>query len=290
MLIFSLRIQLYFYRYAENINFKNIIYGIGYALSNPQKSIRDAGISLLREVYIRIIDDASTIIKNLKVKIRPVLLNEILTTLNNLEKQEGSEKLRLFPKTLNKEEKDIDESNIQAHDKQLTEDLKWVDISQEPLFKNEAKDESKINLTTIVWEGFDKLAYVPQIQEKKNKLVDLYNKLYNAYISSKGISEGENYKIYNVLVLMLEDTNTLVFVEAIRIIELLAKMRDRGIIGKYAKKFTHILIDKFKETKTAVLVSIKNWIDAFIENDIIPVDTLIDIALNTDGNTLNKNK
>ena len=89
---------------------------------------------------------------------------------------------------------------------------------------------------------------------------------------------------------MLEDTNTLVFVEAIRIIELLAKMRDRGIIGKYAKKFTHILIDKFKETKTAVLVSIKNWIDAFIENDIIPVDTLIDIALNTDGNTLNKNK
>ena len=83
-------------RYAENINFKNIIYGIGYALSNPQKSIRDAGISLLREVYIRIIDDASTIIKNLKVKIRPVLLNEILTTLNNLEKQEGSEKIKTF--------------------------------------------------------------------------------------------------------------------------------------------------------------------------------------------------
>lgn len=109
-------------------------------------------------------------------------------------------------------------------------------------------------------------------------------------MSSRGIADGDNYKIYNVLVLMLEDTNTLVFVEAIRIVELLAKMKDKGIVGKYAKKYTHVLFDKFKETKTAVLVSIKNCIDAFIENDIIPVDTLIDIALNADGSSGIKNK
>ena len=277
-------------KFMEIINIRNVLNGVAMTLVNQHKAIRDAGIQLLKEVYIRIDDDANSILSKFKVKIRPVLKNEILTALNEVEKQEGWEKFRIYPKVQAKEDKDIDEINAQANEKQLHDDIKWVDISQEPSFKNEAYDNSKIDLINLVSEGFDKLPYVTQIQEKKNKLVDLYNKLYNAFISSRSISDGDNYKIYNVLVLMLEDTNTLVFVEAIRIVELLAKMRDKGIIGKYAKKYTQVLFDKFKETKTAVLVSIKNWIDAFIENDIIPVDSLIDIALNADGSSGIKNK
>lgn len=151
-------------KFMEIINIRNVLNGVAVTLVNQHKTIRDAGIQLLKEVYARIEDDANSILSKFKVKIRPVLRNEVLAALNEVEKQEGCEKYRIYPKAPIKEDKDIDEINAQMNDKQ--DDIKCVDISQEPMSKNDTQDSSKVDLISLVSEGFDKLPYVTQIQEK----------------------------------------------------------------------------------------------------------------------------
>lgn len=151
-------------KFMEIINIRNVLNGVAVALINQHKTIRDAGIQLLKEVYARIEDDANSILSKFKVKIRPILRNEVLAALNEVEKQEGCEKYRIYPKAPIKEDKDIDEINAQMNDKQ--DDIKCVDISQEPMSKNDMQDSSKVDLISLVSEGFDKLPYVTQIQEK----------------------------------------------------------------------------------------------------------------------------
>jgi hypothetical protein len=109
----------------------------------------------------------------------------------------------------------------------------------------------------------------------------------------KGIDKlvkGDNYKTYNVLTLMLEDTNALIFLEATKIIEMLATLNDKGIVGKYGKKYTEVLFERFKETKTSILGAIRKTLDVFITNQIIGIDQLIEIALTLDSSKNTKNK
>ena len=137
---------------------------------------------------------------------------------------------------------------------------------------------------------FDKLPYESQIMEKHKLIKELYYKLEEAYKAKKIISEENNYKVYNTIVLMLEDSNVLVFLEAIKIVELLAKLKDKGIIGKYTKKFVSVLFDKFKETKTAVVSSIKSSLNALINNQIISIEGIVDILINIDTSNAVKSK
>jgi hypothetical protein len=50
------------------------------------------------------------------------------------------------------------------------------------------------------------------------------------------------------------------------------------------------LIDRFKENKTNVSEAIRNTLDAFIQNEVIPVSQLVEIALTLDGSKAVKNK
>ena len=89
---------------------------------------------------------------------------------------------------------------------------------------------------------------------------------------------------------MLEDSNTLVLIESLKILELLAKLHDFNLKGKYARKYTRILFDKFKETKKAVYETIKNALDALIENEIISIENMVEIALTLDPHKSIKTK
>lgn len=272
--------------YMEVLNLKHIFNGIANTLVNRDNKIRDAGLQLLKEMYIRVDDDCNSIIDKLK-HLRPVLKKEIRTSLTDLEKIGGSEYYRIFQKVPAKENQEVEESQNLPSERP-TEDIKVTDVSQDHPKDN--NDDSKTCLVNLVSENFEKLPYVNQIIEKKNELLELYNKLKHVYVQDGELGDGDNYKVYNVLTLMLEDTNALVCMEAIRIVEMLAKLRDTGLKGKYARKYTEILFERFKETKTQVLAAIRKTLDAFIENDIIGVNLIIEIALSIDSNAGIKNK
>lgn len=201
-----------------------------------------------------------------------------------LEKHDDSNQFRIFNKVNGKDTAEHEEPANNIETIQNQEDMKVIDISHDVPVKDE-QDDTKVDLISLVPDGFDKLAYVQQVIQKKDALTEFSNKLIAVYHSGKEIAQGDNYKVYNVLTLLLEDTNALILLESLKIIELLAKMKDEGLKGKYATNYTKILFDRFKESKTAVLTTIKNSLDALIQNEIIPVDTMIDIALNLDPNS-----
>jgi hypothetical protein len=215
--------------------------------------------------------------------LRPVLKKEIRTNLEMLEKHDDSMLFRIFTKVNQKDSGDHEELVPSKEPLPNHEDMKVIDYPQDIPTKDEL-DDNKVDLISLVPEGFDKLSYVQQVIQKKNSLTEFYNKLNTVYHDRKEIAKGDNYKVYNVLTLLIEDTNALVLLESLKIIELLAKLKDNGLKGKYAMTYTKILFDRFKETKTAVLTTIKNALDALIQNEIIPVNTMIDIALTLDPN------
>lgn len=149
-------------KYMSIFNLKHIFNGIAHTLANHNKSIRDAGLQLLKEIYMRVDDDANSIVKKLKT-LRPVLKNEIKSTLSELDKLEWSEDYRIFPKVAQKATNDED-TLAQNADKHVDEDVKVVDISQD--VPSREIDDSKVDLITLVSDGFDKLPYVTQIVEK----------------------------------------------------------------------------------------------------------------------------
>ena len=65
---------------------------------------------------------------------------------------------------------------------------------------------------------------------------------------------------------MLEDANLLVFIEAIRCVELLALLLNSSMKQVKAKTFLTLLADKYKEVKTAVLTNLEKTFDALFDN------------------------
>ena len=82
---------------------------------------------------------------------------------------------------------------------------------------------------------------------------------------------------------MLEDTNSMIYLEAIKIIEILAKMKVKEIAGKIAKSYTNSLFNKFKEIKTSIVNSAKNCIFTLVETEAISSEKLFKLALNYDS-------
>jgi len=72
--------------------------------------------------------------------------------------------------------------------------------------------------------------------------------------------------IYNVLIHMLEDPNMLVFIEGIKMIDHLCTLLKGSIKASKMKQFVNLLADKYKETKTAVLVQLEITFHSIIEN------------------------
>lgn len=275
--------------FLEFINLKHVFNGITHTLTNQNRCIRDAGMNLLASIFSRVDDSIDTIMKNLKA-LRPVLKKEIKEALKDLEKLPISEHNTIFAKSQAKSA-DIDDEaeDTIGQSKILQEDMKVVDISED-LPSKENADDNKLDLSSIVPLDFDKLPYVNQIMEKNKALKEFSYKLQDAIDMQKTMSNEDNYKVYNTLVLMLEDSNVLVYLEAIKIIELLSKLQDKNIIGKYSKKFVNVLFDKFKEPKTAVISSIRSSLNALLNNQIITIDTIVDILINIDSGTSVKTK
>jgi len=76
--------------------------------------------------------------------------------------------------------------------------------------------------------------------------------------------------IFNVVVHMMEDPNMLVFIEGIKMIEMLACLLKNSIKSSKMKKFVEQLADKYKENKTAVLAALEKAFDSVVENRCMP--------------------
>ena len=67
------------------------------------------------------------------------------------------------------------------------------------------------------------------------------------------VASKDYTSIYNVVVHMLEDSNALVFMEAIKTVEYLSMLLGKNIKHQKLRQFISLLAEKYKETKTAVI-------------------------------------
>ena len=78
---------------------------------------------------------------------------------------------------------------------------------------------------------------------------------------------------------MLEDSNVLVYIEAIKTIELLVQLRDRNLPSKKIKQITLLLIDKFKETKSAVPIAVRHCLNVIVASGIVALEATTESIL-----------
>lgn len=76
--------------------------------------------------------------------------------------------------------------------------------------------------------------------------------------------------IYNTAIHMLEDKNMLVYLEAIRNVELLSMLLGQQLKPK-VKQFINLIANKYGEAKTAVVAAVDKGLLALVRNSYSPV-------------------
>lgn len=77
--------------------------------------------------------------------------------------------------------------------------------------------------------------------------------------------------VFNISMHMLEDKNMLVYLEAIRNIELLSQLLGQQIKQTRVKQFLNLIANKYGELKTAVVAAVNKGLLAIVRHSFTPV-------------------
>lgn len=121
-------------------------------------------------------------------------------------------------------------------------------------------------------ENFQEIPYISQINVKRKSMESFNNELVKLGEGKRPgtvpVKNKDYTLIYNTVAHMLEDKNMLVFVEAIKSVELLC-----CLIGPYnylkqpkVKSWINLLAGKYGETKTAVIAALDKAMIAVVSH------------------------
>ena len=130
------------------------------------------------------------------------------------------------------------------------------------------------DLLTLIPENFNEIPYISQINIKKKSMEAFNQELTKLMALGKGrpgavpIKNKDYTLIYNTVAHMLEDKNMLVFVEAIKTVELLScLMGPLNFIKQVkVKMWIGLLASKYGETKTAVIAAVDKAMLAIVNH------------------------
>ena len=127
-----------------------------------------------------------------------------------------------------------------------------------------------IDLLALIPETFQEIPYETSINKKRRSMESFNNelaKLVQEFGKKQIPVKSKDYMlVINTVVHMLEDKNMLVFVEAIKTVELLSKILGPHGIMKPSKikMFINLLAGKYGETKTAVIAAVDKGMEAIV--------------------------
>ena len=231
---------------SENIG-KNLVAGLNKTLSHSGAEVRTCSMMLAADLYCYISDSVESYIKNLDFKSM-----QIKEFKENLEgKEKISEKWNLFTK-----------EKIKAE----ISDLLILEDSTECV---------TIDLLTLVPEGFFDIAYSNEIKINREKLLKFNHSL---EVPGLILEKKEYQSIVNSILHLIESNNTLIYTEAIKLVEILIPKVPKSFTFKY-KQCLQFLSDKFKEKKKIVISSINNIFHLFRLHEVCSFENIIEILL-----------
>jgi len=158
---------------------------------------------------------------------------------------------------------------------------KSVESNRQAKSDQDEDEQQQIDISNLTPENFSEIPYINQINVKR-KSMEQFNqeleKLVAKQQAQTSAFEGESasvikikdyVSIFNIVIHMLEDPNMLVFIEGIKTVEYLAVLLRSAIKSAKMKQFIQLLANKYKETKTAVLVALEKTFSAIYENKCI---------------------
>jgi hypothetical protein len=158
---------------------------------------------------------------------------------------------------------------------------KSVESNRQAKSDQDEDEQQQIDISNLTPENFSEIPYINQINVKR-KSMEQFNqeleKLVAKQQAQTSAFDGEStsvikikdyVSIFNIVIHMLEDPNMLVFIEGIKTVEYLAVLLRSAIKSAKMKQFIQLLANKYKETKTAVLVALEKTFFAIYENKCI---------------------
>ena len=122
----------------------------------------------------------------------------------------------------------------------------------------------EVDLSSIVPDNFSEIPYITQINAKK-KVMETFNNELEKLVSKKCPVANKDYNlIFNVVTHMLEDSNALVYMEAIKTVEYLSILMGKAIKQQKMRQFVTLLAEKYKETKTASVQAVNKALQTLI--------------------------
>ena len=122
----------------------------------------------------------------------------------------------------------------------------------------------EVDLTSIIPDNFSEIPYITQINAKK-MVMETFNNELEKLVSKKCPVANKDYNvIFNVVTHMLEDSNALVYMEAIKTVEYLSILMGKAIKQQKMRQFVTLLADKYKETKTASVQAVNKALQTLI--------------------------
>lgn len=220
------------------------------ALSHSISEVRNEATNLLKEFFSYVYDSEEVFISKLDLK--PQQIKEIKESLSIISKKEI--KWVLF------------------------EDLKKPDENM-LIYETENFENLKIDLISLAPQGFFETPYSNDIKSKKEIIGRFIQE-----IEKPVVFEIKDYStVVNTLLHLVENTNSLVYIESMKAIEVLVLKLPKSFAYK-GRHYVQFLVDKYKEKKKNVTLQINNILHLFRVHEVLPsltiVDLLVEIAVN----------
>ena len=273
---------------VDDINLKTAFRKMQENLSHQNKEARDLSVSILGHVYRNCGDDVGTLLSRCK-KLRPVQQKELKILLEELGKNTRATSCMLFDGDENDNSgnvRDIKETEAAARQASVGRATPF-EVPQPDANEHSQKEIDPVDLLTLVPENFQEIPYTPSINTKKQAMAAFNQelaKLAQQQAKQKGqsVAKVKDYAlIFNTVVHMLEDKNMLVFLEAIKTVELLANLlgKENSLKPAKVKTFINLMAGKYSETKPAVISAVDKAMAAIVKHSC-PANQFADLCVN----------
>lgn len=253
----------------DDFNSKSVFRAIQGTLSHQNKELRLLAYSLLKHLFKRCGDDVTSFLGHCQ-NLRPVIQKELKEELSKLTKDPNFVNTKLFELST-EESGSLGNLNLEVV-KQATDLTNQGSTEADSVptrdtgAAKEAPPPEIIDLLTLLPENFGEIPYSTSINMKKKTMEQFNTELTKMAAKPNTQAKNKDYTtIFNVLTHMLEDKTMLVYLEAVKTVELLAVLLRTNLKPK-VKNFVQLLTSKYAEMKTAVIAAIDKAMAALVAN------------------------
>jgi hypothetical protein len=274
-----------------------------YINSNKNNDKKKIFAQIIKNAYYYIEDDYQTIKKNAKLKPSKELDNVFNTIYSSPDYKKNSVTYTLYPRPIQTDieiNSNMDYFNTSigvVSDKQLSErrNINYKSIYEKGNLNQEKKNNGiqigpngEVNdIISVLPNEFFEYHFVVQFQQKMKILEnsnDILNKI--KYVKDKNKNLVDVYKTINY---SIEDSNILIHLEGIKILENICKLINKNLNTQKLKLLLETCFTKLKDKKSIIKNELFNLFNIVIEYQSFEINKFISFILNYCSNDKNDN-